>query len=206
MTTKPRAKKFRIRRSVHSPATPKTPETPEDATPQARAPAIQPGAEAEIAQIRKEGLTGRQLRMARRIAQKHGLAPISDFDAVRLLRKKGIDPFQKLNMLELVVTEPARTSGDSVNLPQTVPAEAAPNLPSTDIVGSGKMADQVLQMQQDIARRRRRRSMLTLARLLVFVGQFFEGGVDIKPEVIRQRREHVVVEQVAAIPTANGAL
>ena len=35
--------------------------------------------------IKREGLTGRQLRMARRIAQKQGLKPSSDFDAVRLL-------------------------------------------------------------------------------------------------------------------------
>ena len=40
----------------------------------------------ELDAIRREGLTGRQLRMARRVAQKHGLAPTSDFDAVRLLR------------------------------------------------------------------------------------------------------------------------
>ena len=52
--------------------------------------------------IRAEGLTGRQLRMARRVANKHGLHPTSDFDAVRLLRARGIDPFQRTNMLELV--------------------------------------------------------------------------------------------------------
>ncbi|MEP2184815.1 hypothetical protein, partial [Roseibium sp.] len=56
-------------------------------------------AEQDIDAIRREGLTGRQLRMARRVAQKHGLAPTSDFDAVRLLRAKGIDPFQRSNML-----------------------------------------------------------------------------------------------------------
>jgi len=55
-----------------------------------------------IDDIRREGLTGRELRMARRVAQKHGLAPTSDFDAVRLLRLRGIDPFQRTTMLELV--------------------------------------------------------------------------------------------------------
>ena len=50
-------------------------------------------AEAAIAEIRREGLTGRQLRMARRLAQKQGLTPSSDFDAVRQLREMGIDPF-----------------------------------------------------------------------------------------------------------------
>lgn len=55
--------------------------------------------------IRREGLTGRQLRMARRVAAKHGLAPTSDFDAVRLLRNAGIDPFQKSAVLDLVETK-----------------------------------------------------------------------------------------------------
>lgn len=39
--------------------------------------------ETDIDAIRQEGLTGRQLRMARRVAQKNGLAVTSDFDAVR---------------------------------------------------------------------------------------------------------------------------
>ena len=65
--------------------------------------AAQVQGETDLNAIRREGLTGRQLRMARRVAQKHGLAPTSDFDAVRLLRQRGIDPFQRTNMLELVV-------------------------------------------------------------------------------------------------------
>ena len=60
-----------------------------------------------IAEIRREGLTGRQLRMARRLAQKNGLSPSSDFDAVRLLRARGIDPFDRANMLEVVTARPA---------------------------------------------------------------------------------------------------
>ena len=56
--------------------------------------------------IKKEGLTGRQLRMARRIAQKNGLAPTSDFDAVRLLRTKGIDPFERSNVLQITERAP----------------------------------------------------------------------------------------------------
>lgn len=118
-----------------------TPETTQPSPPQTRtgevASAAQVSGETDIEKIRQEGLTGRQLRMARRMAQKHGLAPTSDFDAVRLLRKKGIDPFQRANMLELVVgnngetsekepqvparanaVDPATTGG--VKLPQTV--------------------------------------------------------------------------------------
>ena len=50
-------------------------------------------AETDLDAIKQEGLTGRQLRMARRVAQKHGLAPTSDYDAVRQLRARGFDPF-----------------------------------------------------------------------------------------------------------------
>ncbi|MBV1896769.1 MAG: capsule biosynthesis protein, partial [Rhodobacteraceae bacterium] len=63
--------------------------------------------ETDIDAIRREGLTGRQLRMARRVAQKHNLPATSDFDAVRLLRQQGIDPFKRANMLELVVPQGA---------------------------------------------------------------------------------------------------
>ena len=67
-------------------------------------PPMAPDAPAQdIDAIRHEGLTGRQLRMARRLAQKHELPATSDFDAVRLLRKAGIDPFQRSALLELVV-------------------------------------------------------------------------------------------------------
>ena len=63
------------------------------------------GSGTEVDGIRREGLTGRQLRLARRLAQKHGLPATSDFDAVRLLRKAGIDPMQKSSVMELVAGE-----------------------------------------------------------------------------------------------------
>ena len=59
----------------------------------------------QIEAIQKEGLTGRQLRMARRIANEHKLPAQTDFDAVRLLRAKGIDPFNRSNPLDWISTE-----------------------------------------------------------------------------------------------------
>ena len=122
MTTKPKAKKFRIRRS-----TPAETGEPQSATPTPNAAPQPPrstassaidqanvaspkqvASESAIDAIRAEGLTGRQLRMARRVAQRHGLSPTSDFDAVRLLRAQGIDPFQQGNALELVVGDPKK--------------------------------------------------------------------------------------------------
>ncbi|MBZ0124279.1 MAG: capsule biosynthesis protein [Roseovarius sp.] len=123
--------------------------------------------------IRQEGLTGRQLRMARRMAQKHGLAPTSDFDAVRLLRAKGIDPFQRTRLLELVTSNGNRTmgteaGGQRVQLPQTVPA-ARTQLPSTEVGTAERRAAEIMEIQRDIGRRRRRKLALLMSRLMVFV-------------------------------------
>ncbi len=106
MTTKPKARKFRVRRNSEQGEAPQAPasdgfgETPFPGS--AKADERTADREAGIAEVRREGLTGRQLRMARRLAQKHDLKPSSDFDAVRLLREMGIDPFDRANMLELV--------------------------------------------------------------------------------------------------------
>src|SRR6056297_4289283 len=191
MTTKPKARKFRIRRN---------PNAPQDSAPDqhgsdvaAREPlregqvssARETSASQNIEDIRKEGLTGRELRMARRMAQKHGLAPTSVFDAVRLLRAKGIDPFQRGSMLELVAGEGAGGgSGGSggtaltttpqpddpkrLQLPQTVPA-GQQTLPSTDVSPADRRADEITRIQRDIAKRRRRKLILLFSRLTAFV-------------------------------------
>ncbi|SNS50394.1 capsule biosynthesis protein [Tropicimonas sediminicola] len=126
--------------------------------------------ETDIAAIRREGLTGRQLRLARRMAQKHGLAVTSDFDAVRQLRARGIDPFERAAMLELVPTE-ARTGTSEANyqLPQTVEPTKPPALPEVPLSLPEDRAGEIYRIQQDIARRRRRNTMALFARLAVFV-------------------------------------
>ncbi|MBD3662300.1 capsule biosynthesis protein [Sulfitobacter aestuariivivens] len=198
MTTKPKARKFRIKRSAPSTAAPANPARPvADAaegprpvptaqdTPKARAGEVsspkQVGGELDIDAIRREGLTGRQLRMARRVAQKYGMAPTSDFDAVRLLRAKGIDPFQRSNMLELVVpqksddagkdvaeTQPQGHQKGRVQLPQTLPAGGA-NLPSTELSPAERRHREIGDIQRDISRRRRRKMGLLMVRLAFFV-------------------------------------
>ncbi|MEO0372334.1 MAG: capsule biosynthesis protein [Pseudomonadota bacterium] len=231
MTTKPKARKFRIKRTTPTPsevaarvdaeieqrtaqrraedaanasAEPKQPTQPQGPTTEATTPraatqpapqtppqsaAPQPPAEeaapprvgevqsaaevsasTDIDEIRKEGLTGRQLRMARRLAQKHGLAPTSDFDAVRLLRAKGVDPFQRSNFLELVQPgQPAADGGDKVQLPQTVPVQQI-QLPSVEgMTPAERRAMEITNIQRDIGRRRRRKVMLLLSRLAAFV-------------------------------------
>lgn len=186
MTTKPRAKKFRIKRSEPNAAA----ETAQAGTELAAKPvskamvdwtaqegqvssAGEETAVNNIDEIRKEGLTGRQLRMARRMAQKNGLAPTSDFDAVRLLRDKGIDPFQRPNILEVVDTDKAKGSVEvsptmRVQLPQTVPS-GKQTLPSIDLSPADRRAAEIMSIQRDIGKRRRRKLLLLLSRLSAFV-------------------------------------
>ena len=141
----------------------------------------------DIDAIRREGLTGRQLRLARRVAQKHDLPATSDYDAVRLLREKGIDPFQRANMLELVVPQAQSASATSSKPAATqsaagLPATAAPTMPTPapskqagpgsdlEALSPAERRDREIQsIQRDIARRRRRKLSLLLTRLSAFV-------------------------------------
>ena len=151
---------------------------PPESAPQGEvASARETRADTDIDAIRREGLTGRQLRMARRVAQKHNLPATSDFDAVRLLRQHGIDPFQRSNMLELVVPKSGGSTGqgqedgaarDRVQLPQTVPAKKQ-TLPSTELSPAERRNREIGEIQRDIMKRRRRKTLLLLTRLAFFV-------------------------------------
>ncbi len=132
-----------------------------------------PSVEEELAAIRKEGLTGRQLRMARRVAQRHGLPATSDYDAVRLLRRAGIDPFQRASMLDLVHAQGAAASpgapqkGQGAQLPKVI--EERENLPSPEVIKAAERVRSVMDIQADIARRRRRKMLQLFTRLAFFV-------------------------------------
>ncbi|MGJ8610286.1 MAG: capsule biosynthesis protein [Octadecabacter sp.] len=212
MTTKPKAQKFRIRRGSNNtananvaPTNATSNPTPEQAapahpaqpqSPSAPASAAMSGAvdspqrvssETDIDTIRKEGLTGRQLRMARRVAQKNGLAVTSDFDAVRQLRQKGIDPFQRANVLELVAPNDGQTKAAEgqmqaatakvspdqakVQLPQTI--QRTQSLPSTQVGAhdnpAERRAGEIRRIQKDIAKRRRKNLISLMGRLAMFV-------------------------------------
>jgi capsular polysaccharide transport system permease protein len=214
MTTKPKARKFRIKRAAPTNTAGRAKDAPaagatdpgdqDDTAPyreelarelspkniEANSPgdapnADQPVPETDIEAIRQEGLTGRQLRMARRVAQKHNLAPTSDFDAVRLLRLRGIDPFQRSNLFELVVPDAGGVPRDGgpgnalsalkkqpgearIQLPQTVPA-GKQTLPSTELSPAERRTREITEIQRDIVRRRRRKIALLLTRLSFFV-------------------------------------
>ena len=209
MTTKPKAQKFRIRRSSSTANTATAPSSiPTQAAPvpPARQPnsqdetKLQPGAlsramdspatvssETGIDAIKQENLTGRQLRMARRMAQKNGLAVTSDFDAVQQLRKRGVDPFQLAHIFDLVTpndnqtnvtigqmqaeTDKMSAEQKNVQLPQTV--RGRQSLPSiqvgTDYNPADHRAGEIRRIQMDIAKRRRKNIISLIARLAMFV-------------------------------------
>lgn len=140
------------------------------------AEATDPAIVAELEAIRQEGLTGRQLRLARRMAEKHGLPATSDFDAVRLLRKAGLDTGGKSSVMDMV-SAVTGAAGDGasralatmprVALPQTIsPAQ----LPSPEVRAETSHVADIQRIQRDIARRRRRKLVLLWVRLSVFVG------------------------------------
>jgi capsular polysaccharide transport system permease protein len=192
MTIKPRGKKFRIRRSglssstgeVHRPVD-NDAESADDGfgnqpfpgstafDDQTEQVATSQSIDEELAMIRQEGLTGRQLRMARRASQKQGLNPTSDFDAVRLLRQKGVDPFRRSNMLELVVDEDGKgsTPDEKTYLPATVrhPQGQLPQVSQPQVFDEASRAVEIARVQQAIAARRRKRLALLVARLMFFV-------------------------------------
>ncbi|NOC43804.1 capsule biosynthesis protein [Ruegeria sp. HKCCD7559] len=176
MTTKPKVRKYNWRRRRQ---TENSAEARSDAISRIRnatqgpaaADEAQPGT--QLDDIKREGLTGRQLRIARRLAQKHGLAATSDYDAVRLLRKKGIDPFQRTNLLDLAAARPS-DEGDkptdriNVQLPQAMGAEKT-NLPGPELSPAERRNFEIGQIQKDIARRRKRKLFGLFARLAAFV-------------------------------------
>ena len=162
MTTKPKVKRFRIRRDGAARDDGQARENESNKIEDADAIA------AENEAISKEGLTARQLRMARRVAQKRGLTFTSEFDAVRQLRGAGIDPFQQKSVLELVMPDSGHS--DQVQLPQKVTPRHKAKVPSREALKiSEDHAAEIRQIQLDIVRRRRRKILLMFTRLAFFV-------------------------------------
>ena len=147
-----------------------------------------------IAAVQKEGLTGRQLRLARRIAAMHGIDVASDEEAVVLLRDRGIDPFHRSSLSQLVAStgqtaNQAQSPGGQITLraeapaptrqgrigaivPARIPAEQPdqPRLPPRETLTEEKRAAEIYRIQRDIARRRRIRQFWLAVRLLLLVG------------------------------------
>jgi len=138
MTMKPKAEKYRIRKPAATADLTSQAETAVSASPQTETGAEIPDKQ-RIVQgqtnqqqsvpndpildaIRQEGLNARQLRTARRVAEKHGLPFASDFEAVKVLRDRGIDPFQRNNLMDMVTTK----QDGKISLPQKITPSQVP--------------------------------------------------------------------------------
>lgn len=209
MTTKPKARKFRIRRSaaakalasgpqregaVHaagrrpdalahqvsstSPSSGQAPAAPiadqtrgSQTNPEPGQPGQPPNT---IDAIRREGLTGRQLRIARRVAEKNGLLPVSDYDAVRLLRDRNIDPFSRESILDLIRGRQKKNRQEHGTGTALAPAEhrlpqTIEEPPSSQENIAYRRNREIQKIQHEIAKRRRRKLLLLLTRLTAFV-------------------------------------
>lgn len=166
MTMKPKAVKFRLRRPGSAQEDSKGAPSPAPSIPSN----AETDAEKEIAAIKAERLSGRQLRMARRVANSHGIEVASDYEAVRLLRARGIDPFTHSNMLEVVVGDKGKDkkAPQEAGLPQPVP-QPGPKLPSPNVMNEEQRASEIFKIQRDIAKRRRRKLFGLFTRLTFFV-------------------------------------
>ena len=171
MNTKPKAKKFRVRRSAILSDDGAIAQRKEEAERAAEILHGQKNASAQSIPIEK--LTDRQLRMAGRLAERKGLKVSSDVEAIKALRDRGIDPFTT-NRLEIVPGQTAATSkpvptkvpapGGVQSSKQTAPAIVPESVPSTTVnaknpleAANAHRAEQIMQMQRDLAKRRRRK-------------------------------------------------
>ncbi|MDT1063350.1 capsule biosynthesis protein [Paracoccus sp. CPCC 101403] len=155
------------------------------ASPRAEA-APASGIEDRIAAVQAENLTARQLRMARRIAAMHEIDVASDQEAVVVLRERGIDPFHRAAVGQILSGQPQAQPQGKAGMP--VPAQkpgalkrrgteivplppggGGPKLPSREALTEDKRAAEIMRIQKDIARRRRRKLTMLAARLFAFV-------------------------------------
>lgn len=125
--------------------------------------------EAEIAAVRAEGLSARQLRLARRAAARQGIEAGSDYEAVVRLRQKKLDPFQRQGVLHVVRNDEAAPGADqqSQYLPST--ENKAVQLPSLAVDAELARISAIREMQRDIVRRRHRNFLMLMVRLAFFV-------------------------------------
>ena len=162
---------------------PTAPQAPASAATQPQQALPDEPDDAALAAIAAEGLTAKQLRQARTLASQHGLSARSDLEAVLQLRRVGINPFARASLLDAVAPSAsaaagegkedapasralARLPGDQAQLPQRGKPIA---MPSSEQRAEVNQAAEILRIQQDIARRRRKKVALLFARLFIFV-------------------------------------
>ncbi|MBT6533157.1 MAG: capsule biosynthesis protein [Marinovum sp.] len=125
----------------------------------------------DLEAVQQEGLSARQLRMARRTAQKHGLPFETDHEAVLKLRMQGIDPFERVNVLDIPAQANLTSQDAKAQLPQKSVVSKVPAVltKQPDLNPAAKRADEIMALQKDMIRRRRRNILMLLLRLTAFI-------------------------------------
>ncbi|QPM88881.1 capsule biosynthesis protein [Pseudooceanicola algae] len=120
-------------------------------------------------------LTSRQLRALRRAAQKHGVDAETDEEILRILRARGIDPFDKDPLATIPGSEVPPggagepSQGNHLQLPQAFRDNSPARYTPGDNGASERRQREIMAMQRDIARRRRRKSLQLITRLSFFI-------------------------------------
>ncbi|WBU62940.1 capsule biosynthesis protein [Paracoccus aerodenitrificans] len=78
----------------------------------------EPSLKARIEAVKSEELTGRQLRLARRIAAMHGIDVDSDEEAVVMLRDRGVDPFHRSSLANVLASAGVSGADDQAKAEQ----------------------------------------------------------------------------------------
>lgn len=152
MTTKPKAERYRLRNQASGPR----PAGGADGSPAQQSDA--------------ENYSARQLRMARRVAERHGLKFSDDLQAITLLKEKGIDPFDRGHVLDTPTTS-ASPPQDVIQLPQKIePAKVPQKFENEQAISTAHAREMELaKIQRDMVRRRRRNAFYLGVRLLFFI-------------------------------------
>ena len=161
MTLKPKIAK--IRRSG---------EEPQDAEAMAGEPVVPVEPPASDAPQKKQRITGRELRRARRKARRLGLEPVDDHDAIRMLKERGIDHNADDSIMEMLPND-RPTEDDDASVVQ-LPAEAmqtgvATQQDNAPILDQAARSAEIATIQKQLVRRRRRRLALLFCKLAFFV-------------------------------------
>ncbi len=163
------------RATAEAEAVPEAPfsENVEPEEPEQQESALSPREEINL--IKQENLTGRQLRIARRLAQKRGIQATSDLDAVRLLRKRGIDPFNRGEIMNTRNSDASADAGAETEKPVSLPATrrktkvGKAQQPPPPVIDDDTREREIKKIQRDLVARRRRRLAVLMLKLACYV-------------------------------------
>lgn len=118
----------------------------------------------------KKGVTGRELRRARRKARRLGLEPVDDHDAIRMLKERGIDHNADDSIMEMLPSDQKADDDSVVQLPaEALQTGVATKQENNGFLDEATRAFEIASIQKQLVKRRRRRLALLFLKLAFFV-------------------------------------